>query len=77
MSEKKLQIVIEQDRDGGYHASCLGLRGCYAYGETYSEALLNINEAIQSIFEAVKMKNGIEIDLHVSEMVWSGRQWAD
>ena len=38
-------ILIEQDGDG-FFAYCPKLQGCYAQGETYEEALRNIEDAI-------------------------------
>ena len=39
-------ILIEQDEDG-FFAYCPKLEGCYAQGETYEEALKNIEDAIE------------------------------
>lgn len=39
-------IVIEQDEDG-YFVSCSSLQGCYSQGETYEEAMANIQDAIR------------------------------
>jgi predicted RNase H-like HicB family nuclease len=38
-------IIVEHDADG-YFVSCPALQGCYSQGETYEEALRNINDAI-------------------------------
>ena len=42
----RLPIVVEKDK-GGYFAFCPTLQGCYAQGETYEEALANIQDAIR------------------------------
>jgi predicted RNase H-like HicB family nuclease len=39
-------VVIERDGDG-YYAVCPALQGCYTQGDTYEEALKNIEEVIQ------------------------------
>jgi predicted RNase H-like HicB family nuclease len=39
-------VVIERDSDG-YYAVCPALQGCYTQGDTYEEALKNIEEVIQ------------------------------
>jgi predicted RNase H-like HicB family nuclease len=39
-------IIVEHDADG-YFVSCPALQGCYSQGETYEEALRNINDAIR------------------------------
>mgnify|MGYP001069777947 CR=1 FL=1 len=42
----QFNIVIEQDEEGRYVVECLDLPGCLSEGETMSEALENISEAI-------------------------------
>lgn len=44
-------VVIEKDADG-YFVSCPTLQGCYTQGDTYEEALANIEEAIGLHIEA-------------------------
>ena len=39
-------IEIEPCEEGGFFASCLTLQGCHAEGETYGEAIDNIQEVI-------------------------------
>ena len=41
-----LPIVIEKDRNG-YFAFCPVLQGCYTQGDSYEEALDNIEDAIR------------------------------
>jgi predicted RNase H-like HicB family nuclease len=41
-----LPIVIEKDKDG-YFAFCPTLQGCYTQGDSYEEALDNIEDAIR------------------------------
>jgi predicted RNase H-like HicB family nuclease len=45
-------VIIEQDEDGIYIASCPVLQGCHTYGRTVQEALANIKEAIEAHLEA-------------------------
>jgi predicted RNase H-like HicB family nuclease len=40
-------VVLEQEQDGGYVVSVPALPGCVSQGETRSEALDNIREAIE------------------------------
>jgi predicted RNase H-like HicB family nuclease len=42
----KFKIVIQQDEDGRFNASCPELEGCYSFGDTVEEAKENIAEAI-------------------------------
>ena len=48
----KLAVVIEQDEDGYFVASCPALKGCWSQGTTEEEALANIREAIEGWLEA-------------------------
>ena len=41
------KIVIQQDEDGRFNATCPELRGCNSYGGTIEEAKKNIREAIE------------------------------
>jgi len=50
----KLSVVIEQDEDGYFMASCPALKGCWSQGNTEEEALTNIGEAIEGWLEAEK-----------------------
>ena len=52
MKKYKFRIIIEQDEDGIYIASCLALQGCYSQGSTIEEAKKNIEEAIRLHIEA-------------------------
>ena len=49
----KFKIVIQQDEDGRYNASCPELKGCHSFGNTFEEALKNIREAIELYLEDV------------------------
>ena len=49
-------VVIERDEEG-YFAVCPALQGCYTQGETYEEALENIEGAIRLHVED-RLENG-------------------
>lgn len=40
------KVIINQDEDGIFVASCPAIPGCHTQGETYEEAEKNIKEAI-------------------------------
>ena len=40
------KVLLEPDETGGYVVSCPSLPGCYTQGDTVSEALDNIKEAV-------------------------------
>ncbi|MCH8266097.1 MAG: type II toxin-antitoxin system HicB family antitoxin [Acidobacteria bacterium] len=44
---RKFQVVLEQDPDGGYSVHVPALPGCASQGDTLEEALRNIQEAIE------------------------------
>lgn len=46
MGKFTLPVVIEKDSDG-YFAYCPSLQGCYSQGDTYEEALANIEDAMR------------------------------
>lgn len=52
MGTYRYKVIIEQDEDGLFVASCPALQGCYTEGETYEEALENIKDAIRLHIEA-------------------------
>lgn len=52
MSTYRYKVIIEQDEDGLFVASCPALQGCYTQGQTYEEALENIKDAIRLHIEA-------------------------
>jgi predicted RNase H-like HicB family nuclease len=45
MKNYRFSVVIEKDKDG-YFAFCPELQGCYTQGDTYEEALKNVEDAI-------------------------------
>jgi predicted RNase H-like HicB family nuclease len=46
-------VIIEKD-DDGYFAHLPALQGCYAQGDTYEEALANVQDAIRLNLEDIK-----------------------
>lgn len=64
----KFRIVIEQDEDGKFIASCPTLPGCWSQGETRDEARKNIADAMTGYLESLK-KHGDPIPPPISEEV--------
>ncbi len=62
----KFRVVIEQDEDGKFVASCPTLSGCWSQGDTREEALRNITEAIEAYLESLR-KHGEPIPPSISE----------
>jgi antitoxin HicB len=50
----KFRVIIEQDEDGIFVASCSALPGCISQGKTREEVHANIKEAIQGYLESLK-----------------------
>jgi predicted RNase H-like HicB family nuclease len=50
----KMRVLIEQDEDGKFVATCPMLPGCISEGDTRQEALANIREAIAAYIESLR-----------------------
>ena len=53
----KYRILIEQDEEGVFVAEVPSLPGCIYQGKTRTEALQNIQEAIEAYLESLKAHN--------------------
>jgi predicted RNase H-like HicB family nuclease len=47
----ELQVVIELDEDGKYVAWCPALQACYTQGDTFEEAMVNIQDIVTMCLE--------------------------
>ena len=54
MKKYQIQVVMEQDEDGKYIASCPALEGCYSQGDTFEEAMDNIKDVIKMCLEELR-----------------------
>ncbi len=50
----KFRVVIEQDEDGKFIASCPTLPGCWSQGDTRDEAKRNIADAMKGYLESLE-----------------------
>lgn len=64
----KYRVVLEQDEDGVYVATCPTLPGCVSQGKTRDEALLNIREAIEAYVESLQ-KHGDAVPPGIDEEI--------
>jgi antitoxin HicB len=64
----KFRVLIEQDEDGKFVASCPTLPGCWSQGDTREEARRQRTDAIAGYLESLK-KNGDPIPLPISEEI--------
>ena len=52
MPRYQFTVAIERDEDGVHIATCPALQGCYTQGDTYEEAMANLQDAIKLHIEA-------------------------
>lgn len=64
----KYRILIEQDVDEGYVAEVPSLPGCISQGETRSEAVENIKDAIKGYLESLE-KEGEPVPPPITEEI--------
>ena len=64
----KYRIFIEQDDDGVFVAECPALPGCISQGNSRSEAIQNITDAISGYLESLK-KHSEPIPPPISEEI--------
>ena len=64
----KYRVLIEQDEDGIFVATCPVLPGCISDGKTRAEALANIQDAIKGYIESLK-KHGDPIPPPITEEI--------
>jgi antitoxin HicB len=50
----KYRVLINQDEDGVFVATCPALPGCISQGKTRKEALTNIKDAIDGYLASLK-----------------------
>ena len=46
-------VICEKESEGGYHAFCPVLKGCYSQGDNFEEALVNITEAMELYIDSL------------------------
>jgi len=63
-----VQVVVEQDEDGRYIASCPSLQGCHSQGDSFEEALKNIKDVIEMCIEELKEEHK-SLDLRYPEVI--------
>ena len=50
----KYRVILEQDEDGVFVAEVPALPGCISQGTTRTEALINIQEAVEGYLESLR-----------------------
>ncbi|MHB8474150.1 MAG: type II toxin-antitoxin system HicB family antitoxin [Gammaproteobacteria bacterium] len=64
----KYRVIVEQDEDGVFIAEAPALPGCITQGATRTEALTNIQEAIEAYLESLQA-HGEPVPPSISEEV--------
>jgi predicted RNase H-like HicB family nuclease len=64
----KVRIIVEQDEDGRFVATCPTLPGCISEGDTREAALANIRDAVAGYIASLK-KHGEPVPPPISEEV--------
>jgi predicted RNase H-like HicB family nuclease len=53
MNKHRFTVVLERGAEGGFHAFCPSLKGCFSEGDTVDEAVANVREAIEAYLESL------------------------
>jgi predicted RNase H-like HicB family nuclease len=53
MTKQSFVVLIEKDVDGVFIGSVPSLKGCYSYGKTLDELMVNLKEAIEVHLEVL------------------------
>jgi antitoxin HicB len=64
----KVRIIVEQDEDGRFVATCPTLPGCISEGDTREAALANIRDAVAGYIASLK-KHGEPVPPPIREEV--------
>ena len=54
MDVTKYAVVIHEEAEGGFWAEVPALPGCYSQGESITELMDNVREAIAGVLEVMK-----------------------
>ncbi len=68
MEKYRIQVLIEQDEDQKYVASCPSLEGCYTQGDTFEEAIENIKDVIAMCLQELEEEKKV-INLKYPEII--------
>ena len=69
MTKYRYTIVVEQDEDGVYIASCPAIQGCYTQGDTYEQAVENVKDAIRLHIEArIELGEPVPLEVAIDEV---------
>ncbi len=64
----ELQVIIELDEDGKYVAWCPALEACYTQGDTFEEAMENIQDVVTMCLEELRDEKK-KVELRFPEVI--------
>jgi predicted RNase H-like HicB family nuclease len=64
----ELQVIIELDEDGKYVAWCPALEACYTQGDTFEEAMENIQDVVTMCLEELREEKK-KVELRFPEVI--------
>ena len=64
MTKQSFIVLIEKDEDGVFIGTIPSLKGCYTYGKTRDELMVNLKEAIEAHLEAFGAEDFLNL-IHV------------
>jgi predicted RNase H-like HicB family nuclease len=63
----RFQVTVDRDEDGVWIAECPAIPGCVSQGDTKSEALANVREAIRLCLE-VRAERGLPLTVETCQV---------
>jgi predicted RNase H-like HicB family nuclease len=63
----KFTITLDRDEDGVWIAECPAIPGCISQGQTRTEALANVEEAITACLEA-RAEQGLPLTIETQQI---------
>ena len=57
----KFQVIVYEEREGGFSAEVPALPGCFTQGDTMEELMANVHEAIKGYLEAREQIAGVPL----------------
>ena len=61
MTKQRFIVVIEKDEGGVFIGTVPSLKGCYSYGKTLDELMVNLKEAIEAHLEAFAEEKALPV----------------
>jgi len=74
MKKQSFIIIFEQEKDGGFSVNVPSLPGCFSQGDTFEEAMKNIQSAIklylkdadQSLYQSKEKEFAVPLEIGIA-----------